>query len=105
MGVLLVFVACFLLYGKSKYFPSHLSKIGDWIKQHMLLSRSVACLTLAASLFLFAQNLGWGTGSVAFLIAWIFAYCILLIVLPLNRGYAYLMTGLFLTTIIVEYIL
>lgn len=105
MSILLVFAGSFLLYGKSKYFPEHLSYIGNRIKKHGLISRIGAYLLFWGSLFLLANQLGWATAAVAFFIAMTMAYCTLLIILPLNIRLVYLVVALIILTIIIEILL
>ncbi|MEM7374214.1 MAG: DUF3325 family protein [Bacteroidota bacterium] len=105
MSIVLLFTGCFLLYGKSKYFPEHLAQIGNRIKQHPHISRLAAYALFLLSIFLMVNQLGWSTALVVFFTALSLAYGLLVIVLPLHKSFAYLITGLCVMTIILEMIL
>lgn len=102
MGIILVFLGCFLLYAKSRHFPNYYPnlkkraagnpKVLRWISYGMfLLSVTIFCL----------QN-GVATGLVIFLITLMFGLCLTIMFLPLNKKYAYVMVGLSLLSIIIE---
>lgn len=105
MAIVLIFTACFLLYGNSKHFPAYLNPLRKKLQQRKQLTRLCAYILLIISAFLFANHFGVGTGLTVFLITLLCSLCLTIILLPLNRMYAYLLAGTCLIIIVLENIL
>ena len=102
MSVFLLFLGCFLLYGRSKFFPKYLASVDRVIKKNKQIAFVLGYLFLTASYLLFWYQLGWATGFIVYLSGISFAYCILLIVLPLHKRYIYFIAILSVALIIIE---
>ena len=96
MGIVLIFLGCFLLYAKSKHFPKRLQHLGSRLRKNALF--------LGAYLILGSQ-FGWATGFVVFLITITLGLVLNIMLLPLNQKYAYVLAGLSLLVIIIDNIL
>ncbi|WP_367279573.1 DUF3325 family protein [Ulvibacterium sp.] len=105
MGIILIFLGCFLLYAKSKHVPRYFSRIEAWAKQQPKKTRLLAYGLFALSVVIFCWQNGIATGLVAFLVALMFGLCLTIIFLPLHKKYAYLLVGLSLVLIIINTIL
>ena len=105
MAIVLLFLGCFVFYGKSKYFPEHLAVLGRYIKSNRLLANLSGYFLLIVSLLLFGWQFGWATGLVIFLTTLSFGYCLLLIALPLHKYYVYALTAMCICIIVIEQIL
>jgi len=90
MSILLLLLGCFILYGKSRYFPEHFNLIGKIIKQQKQIALLVGYLFLLSSYIIFGNKFGWGTGFVIYLACTSLFYSLLVIVLPLHKRYIYL---------------
>ena len=93
------------MYGKSKYFPEHLEKIGNVIKDKKQITNIVGCLFLLFSYVLMGNKFGYGTGFVIFLIALSLAYSLLVIILTIHMNYAYVIAIVSVVLILIENIL
>jgi len=102
MGILLIFLGCFLLYTKSKYVPKYFSNLEKWAKARPIGTRLIAYGLFITSIIVLCLQNGLATGLVIFLIALIFGLCITIILIPLNKKYAYWMAGLSVLFIIIE---
>ena len=102
MRIFLLFLGCFLLFGKSKFFPDHLVSVGKVIKKNKRIALLLGYLFLTASYLLFRHQLDWATALIIYLSSISFAYCILVIVLPLHKRYIYLIAILSVALIIFE---
>jgi len=92
MSIVLLFFGCFILYGKSRFFPEHFSTIGNIIKQNKQIAFLMGYLFMVFSYILFSLKLGWGTGIVTYLISVSLCYSLLVIVLTLNKRYLYIIS-------------
>lgn len=102
MGILLIVLGCLLLYSRSKYFPAALEKIFGSFRGKPGVLRIVAYLFFVASAIILMVGYGPATGLLIFLITLMFALCLIIMFLPLNKKYAYLLVGLSLLFIIIE---
>lgn len=102
MSIFLLFLGCFLLFGKSKFFPDHLTSVGKIIKKNKQIALLLGYLFLTSSYLLFWHQLGWVTGFIVYLSAISLTYCILVIVLPLHKRYIYFIAILSVVLIIFE---
>ncbi|MEO1009656.1 MAG: hypothetical protein AAFX53_00025 [Bacteroidota bacterium] len=105
MAIVLLFLGCFVLYGKSKYFPEHLASVGKRIKDNRKMANLLGYFLLTASLLMFGWQFGWATGFIIFFTTLSLGYCLLLIVLPLHKNYVYAMTAICVCLIIIDQIL
>ena len=90
MSIVLLLLGCFILYGRSRFFPEHLSGIGNVIKQQKQIVLLVGYLFLLSSYVVFGSTFGWGTGFIIYLVCISLFYSLLVIVLPLHKRYIYL---------------
>lgn len=90
MYILLAFIGSLLLYATSKYFPQHFTFFRSIIVANKKWSKMIAGVVLAASAMLTIRQFGWGTGLVIFCTTLIFAFSLLLIVLPLHNRLVYI---------------
>jgi hypothetical protein len=102
MSILLLFLGCFLLYGRSKFFPDYLTLVGKVIKKNKQIVFFLGYLFLTSSYLLLWHQLGWATGFIVYLSAISFAYCMLVIVLPLHKRYIYFIAILCAALVIFE---
>ncbi|MEM6377473.1 MAG: hypothetical protein AAF705_04615 [Bacteroidota bacterium] len=105
MSFILISIACILFYGKSKYFPKNLTHVSTKIKDNWQIARIAGYLLFLLAAILLCLQLGIGTGLVVFFTALSLLFCLTLIVLPLNKGYIYLIATLSLLIIIFENII
>lgn len=105
MGILLIFLGCFLLYAKSKYVPKDLANIEKWTRANPLGTRLIVYALFVTSIIVLCLQNGLATGLVIFLFALMFGLCITIILIPLNKKYAYWIAGLSVLFIIIENIL
>jgi len=99
MSIVLLILGSFMLYGKSQFFPEHLSTIGNFIKQNKKATSIVGYLFLVCSYVCFSLKLGWGTGFIIYLVTLSLLYNILIIVLTLHKRYVYLIATFYLLLI------
>lgn len=102
MGTILTFLGCFLLYAKSKHFPDHFSRIALRLKGKENQLRVAAYFLFVLANVVFIYQFGWATGLTVFLLVVMFGLSITVMLLPLNKKYAYLLLGLSLLSIIIE---
>ncbi|MEM9649889.1 MAG: hypothetical protein AAF969_15530 [Bacteroidota bacterium] len=102
VGIVLIFVGCFILYAKSKHFPKHLRKIGGIAKVRPNQQRWIAYGLFAIATAILALQYGFFTGLVIFMITVMFALCLTISLLPLNHRYAYILAGLSVLIITIE---
>ena len=105
MAIVFLFLGCFILYGKSTYFPEYLNKIGELIKTKKSVANLIGYLFLLLSYALFLYQFDWATGFVIFLITLSFVYSLLLITLPVHKNYLYFIVAVSITLIMIENIL
>ncbi|MEM6893489.1 MAG: DUF3325 family protein [Bacteroidota bacterium] len=105
MGIVLIFLGCFLLYAKSKHFPKRLQHLGNRLRKNTVQTRLVGYLLFVGAYLLLGSQLGWATGFVVFLITLILGLVLNIILLPLHQKYAYILAGLSLLVIIIDNIL
>lgn len=105
MFFILAIVGCFLLYGTSKYVPSTLTIVAEKIRLRKRQTKTLGCIALFISAFLAGLQFGWGTGLVIFLITLILAFCLVIILFPLNRKLAFVLAFICTLLIILENIL
>ncbi len=105
MGIVILIMGCFLLYGNSKYFPENLSYVRVQIKKYPKVIRILAYTLFLISYTFFYHQLGWGTAIIVFIIALVFSLCITLIVIPIHKRYVYVIATLSLLIIILENII
>lgn len=94
MSVFILFVGCFILYGRSRFFPENLIPIETLIKKYRQIASILGYLFLVLSYVLFSYRLGWGTGFVMYLVALSLCYGALITVLSLNKRYIYVIAML-----------
>ena len=102
MNILLLFIGCLILYGKSRFFPEHYNSIGNVIKQNKQVALLLGYLSLITSYILFSLKIGWGTGFIVYLMALSLFYSLLVIVLPLNKLFIHLISSIVILLIIFE---
>jgi len=90
MSIFLLFLGCFILYGRSRFFPENLTLIGNIIKTNKQIALVLGYLFLLFSYIVFSYQFGWATGFVIYLLALCLFYSFLVIVLPLNIKYVYI---------------
>ena len=89
MSILLLLLGCFILYGRSKFFPEHVSYIGLRIKKHRQMALLLGYMLLLISYILFSIRFGWGTGFIIYLVCVSLLYSLMVIVLSLHKRYIY----------------
>ena len=102
MNILLLFIGCFILYGKSKFFPEYYNNVGNLIKQNRQVALLFGYLFLFTSYILFSLKLGWGTGFIVYLMTLSLFYSLLVIVLPLNKLFIHVLSSIVILLIIFE---
>ncbi|MEM9361859.1 MAG: DUF3325 family protein [Bacteroidota bacterium] len=105
MGIVLIFLGCFLLYAKSKHFPKRFETIGDKMRHKPVLTRWIGYLLFLVSASIFVYQFGLGTGLIAFFITVLLGLCLTIILLPLNKKYVYVLGALSVIVIVIENIL
>ena len=105
MSIVAIFFACFLLFGRSKYFPKYLGSISKQLKKNDLITRITAYLSFFCSIVLLGNQFGWATGMIIFVMMLMFAYGLIVILLPLNKSYAYIIAGLCILSVLLEKVL
>ena len=103
MGILLVFLGSFLLYIKSKHIPAFLGRIGEMASAKPAITRGGGYLLFFIAMILLTKSYGFWTGLVIFMITLMFALTLIIVLLPLNKKYAYLLFGLSVVAILTEY--
>ena len=89
MSILLLLIGCFILYGRSKFFPEHFNVIEKVIKKQKQIALLVGYLFLLSSYVMFGNTFGWGTGFVIYLVCISLLYSLMVIVLSLHKRYIY----------------
>ena len=105
MSVFTLFLGCFILYGRSRFFPEHLSPMGDLIKNNKQVALFLGYLFILISYTLFANEYGWGTGFVLYVVTLSMTYGILITILSLHKTYTYIIALLLIILIISQNIL
>ncbi|KQC30393.1 hypothetical protein AAY42_11315 [Flagellimonas eckloniae] len=105
MGIVLIFLGCFLLYVKSKHFPEQLNSIKKEANERPLVTRLITYLLFISSAILLSFQLGLATGLLTFLITLLLSLCLTIMLLPLHKKYAYFLAILSLIVIVIENIL
>ena len=103
MGILLVFLGSFLLYVKSKYVPAFLGRISEMAKAKPAITRWGGYLLFFIAMILLNKSYGFWTGLVIFIITLMFALTLIIVLLPLNKKYAYLLFGMSVAALLTEY--
>ncbi len=103
MGILLVLLGSFLLYVKSKHVPVFLGWIGEIAKAKPAITRWGGYLFFFVAIILLTKSYGFWTGLVIFMITLMFALTLIIILLPLNKKYAYLLFGMSVAALLTEY--
>ena len=83
MVIILLFVAVFLLYGKSKYFPKVLRDRLPWLHQHPQKVRFTGYALLLLALFRLTTLYNVSTGFLLWLNALMLIIAVLVLALPL----------------------
>ncbi|MEO0573066.1 MAG: hypothetical protein AAF039_15265 [Bacteroidota bacterium] len=105
MGIVFVFLGCFLLYAKSKHIPDFLSRFGDNVRTKPMVTRILAYFLFLLAIVVLGNSYGFWTGFVIFLMVLMFALLLTMVLLPLNKKYAYLLTALSIIAILTEYLI
>ena len=83
MSFFFLFLGCFILYGKSRFFPYLLSPIGNIIKKRKQLSLPMGYLFLMVSYVSFSYQYGWATGFIIYIVSLSLLYSVLVVTLTL----------------------
>jgi len=102
MGFIPLFIGCFILYGRSNYFPENFSKVGNFIKKKKQLFTFIGYLFLVFSYILLGLNCGWSTGFGVYIVAISLMYSLLVIVLTFHKKIIYLIDLISVLLIIIE---
>lgn len=105
MFILTLLFGCFILYGKSKYFPENLPSIETPIKEHKNLATLAGYFLLFLSFLLFQDKFGTGTAIVLYTLSIGLIYCLLITVLTIHNKYVYFIAALSILSIIFESLL
>ncbi|RNC83440.1 MAG: hypothetical protein ED556_12855 [Winogradskyella sp.] len=105
MTIILTLLGCFFLYSKSKFSPTFVSEVYRKLRLNQLSTRVIAYTLFAISITLSIMELGFWTGLITFLLVLMFGLCITVVILPLNKRIAYIITGLGILFIVIENIL
>lgn len=103
MGIMLVLLGSFLLYAKSKYIPAFLGRIGEFTKTRPTITRIGSYVLFFLAIVLLTKSYGFWTGLVIFSITLMFALTLIMVLLPLNKKYAYLLFGISVIALLTEY--
>jgi len=82
MAVLLTLIACFLLYGKSKYFPQQWQNVTAPLRKNKAMTRGLGYALLLIAAVIFVLDWGGFTGFVIWVTILMLAYSVLVIALP-----------------------
>ncbi|MEM9259427.1 MAG: hypothetical protein AAGA62_07250 [Bacteroidota bacterium] len=82
MVLLLLFMAAYLLYGKSKYFPATLRERNDWLRKYPREFRLLAYLQMVLALGRLIFLYDGFTGTLIWLYALMFVFGSIIIALP-----------------------
>ncbi|MEM1259848.1 MAG: hypothetical protein AAGH81_15070 [Bacteroidota bacterium] len=104
MGIVLIFFGCFILYAKSKHIPDFLSKFGDRLRTKPTVTRIAAYFLFLLAVVVLGNSYGFWTGLLIFLMVLMFTLMLTLILLPLNKKYAYFIAALSIIAILTEYL-
>jgi len=102
MSILFIFLGCLTLYGKSKYFPPSFALYSEKLKVNPWIPKTVGYSLFVLSFLLLGRTFDWVTSGVIFFITFTFCLCALVVVLPINKGFSYVLGGMFLATIVME---
>lgn len=105
MAIIIILVACFLLYAKSKHFPPQFKKVGEIAQTNPKRQRWTAYSLLVLAAVLLGFQYGLFTGLVILLLSVIFGLSLTIMLLPLNQRYVYALAILSVIVITLESIL
>lgn len=102
MGIVLIFLGCFVLYSKSRYFPTYLKDLISITKNPTSRLYYIGFSLFILAIIILGFQYGFYTGTIIFLSALMLGMSMTIIFLPLNKKYAYLMAGLSILVIVIE---
>lgn len=105
MPSLLAIIGCFLLYRTSKYFSNEIISLESMIRFQKWDIKIIGSFFLLVSAILSIIKYGLGTGLLIFFATVIFGLCFIMIVIPLNRIWVYLLAGIYMALIVFENII
>ena len=85
MSILTTFLAGFLLYGTSRYFPESLHAFQRYLVARKLLTRTLGILLMVVAVLMFSFHYTWGTAIIVFTATFITVLSLLIVSLKLSR--------------------
>ncbi|MEM6967324.1 MAG: DUF3325 family protein [Bacteroidota bacterium] len=82
MEYILILLASCLLFSKSRYFPKRWKKLSEITKKHEVVVRVLGYLLIGIAVYPFVQKWGAFTGIVFWITAIMFAFSIVLMIVP-----------------------